>query len=114
MSLRPKPSVPSVTNGASIQGRTRSGRAFIQSVAATTGPPSAPRTVATYGTFGTDGFGRSDTRANLRRFFEVDRYYIAHAAVAALAAEGKMNAKDVARAIKQYKIDVERGNPQAL
>jgi pyruvate dehydrogenase E1 component len=64
-----------------------------------------------YTVLGTDGFGRSDTRANLRRFFEVDRYYIAHAAIAALAAEGKMNAKDVARAIKQYKIDPEKGNP---
>ena len=64
-----------------------------------------------YTVLGTDGFGRSDTRANLRRFFEVDRYYIAHAAIAALAAEGKMIGKDVARAIKQYKIDVEKANP---
>ena len=64
-----------------------------------------------YTVLGTDGFGRSDTRANLRRFFEVDRYYIAHAAIAALAAEGKMNGKDVARAIKQYKIDADRLNP---
>jgi pyruvate dehydrogenase E1 component len=64
-----------------------------------------------YTVLGTDGFGRSDTRANLRRFFEVDRYYIAHAAIAALAQEGKMNAKDVARAIKQYKIDPEKANP---
>jgi len=59
----------------------------------------------------TVGFGRSDTRANLRRFFEVGRYYIAHAAIAALAADGKMTGKDVARAIKQYKIDVEKVNP---
>ncbi|KFN42605.1 pyruvate dehydrogenase (acetyl-transferring), homodimeric type [Arenimonas oryziterrae] len=66
---------------------------------------------ARYTVLGTDGFGRSDTRANLRRFFEVDRYYIAHAAIAALAAEGKMSAKDVARAIKQYKIDPEKSNP---
>jgi pyruvate dehydrogenase E1 component len=64
-----------------------------------------------YTVLGTDGFGRSDTRANLRRFFEVDRYYIAHAAISALAAEGKMNAKDVARALKEYRIEVERGNP---
>src|SRR5690606_41226273 len=39
-----------------------------------------------YTVLGTDGFGRSDTRANLRRFFEVARYHIAHAAIAALAA----------------------------
>jgi len=63
-----------------------------------------------YVVLGTDGFGRSDTRANLRRHFEVDRFHIAHAAIAALAAEGKMTAKDVARAIKQYKIDAEKPN----
>jgi pyruvate dehydrogenase E1 component len=64
-----------------------------------------------YSVLGTDGFGRSDTRANLRRFFEVDRFYIAHAAIAALAQDGKMNAKDVARAIKTFKIDAEKANP---
>ena len=64
-----------------------------------------------YTVLGTDGFGRSDTRGNLRRFFEVDRFYIAHAAIAALAAEGKMSAKDVARAIKTYNIDPEKANP---
>ena len=64
-----------------------------------------------YTVLGTDGFGRSDTRANLRRFFEVDRYYIAQAAIAALAKDGKMTGKDVARAIKQYKIDPEKANP---
>ncbi|TWI05956.1 pyruvate dehydrogenase E1 component [Luteimonas cucumeris] len=64
-----------------------------------------------YTVLGTDGYGRSDTRANLRRHFEVDRHHIAHAAIAALAADGKMTAKDVARAIKQYKIDVEKPNP---
>ncbi|MFO1517824.1 MAG: pyruvate dehydrogenase (acetyl-transferring), homodimeric type [Lysobacterales bacterium] len=64
-----------------------------------------------YTVLGTDGFGRSDTRANLRRFFEVDRYYIAQAAIAALAKEGKMHAKDVARAIKVWKIDADKANP---
>ncbi len=64
-----------------------------------------------YTVLGTDGFGRSDTRENLRRFFEVDRYYVAHAAIAALAAEGKMTAKDVARAIKTWKIDADKPNP---
>ncbi len=60
---------------------------------------------------GTDGFGRSDTRANLRRFFEVDRYHIAHAAIAALAAQGVKTQTDVARAIKQFKIDPTKANP---
>jgi len=64
-----------------------------------------------YSVLGTDGFGRSDTRASLRHFFEVDRYYIAHAAIAALAADGKMNPTDVTRAIKTYKLDVEKANP---
>lgn len=65
----------------------------------------------TYTVLGTDGFGRSDTRANLRRHFEVDRYYIAHAAIDALAKDGKMTVKDAARAIKLYKLDVEKMNP---
>jgi len=64
-----------------------------------------------YSVLGTGGFGRSDTRANLRRFFEVDRFHIAHAAIGALAAEGKMTGKDVARAIKQYKLDADKPNP---
>jgi len=66
---------------------------------------------ATYTVLGTDGFGRSDTRANLRRHFEVDRYYIAHAAIDALAKDGKMTAKDAARAIKLYKLDTDKPNP---
>jgi pyruvate dehydrogenase E1 component len=64
-----------------------------------------------YAVLGTDGYGRSDTRANLRQFFEVDRFHIAHAAIAALAADGKMNPADVSRAIKQYKIDTDKANP---
>ncbi|MCX7556148.1 pyruvate dehydrogenase (acetyl-transferring), homodimeric type [Xanthomonadaceae bacterium JHOS43] len=67
-----------------------------------------------YTVLGTDGFGRSDTRANLRRFFEVDRYHIAHAAIAALAQDGKMNAKDVARAIKAFGIDPDVPNPATV
>ncbi|MHC9084260.1 pyruvate dehydrogenase (acetyl-transferring), homodimeric type [Luteimonas sp. RIT-PG2_3] len=70
-----------------------------------------PFVPATYTVLGTDGFGRSDTRANLRRHFEVDRYYIAHAAIDALAKDGKMTVKDAARAIKLYKLDQEKPNP---
>ena len=58
-----------------------------------------------YVTLGTDGFGRSDTRAHLRDHFEVDRRWIAHAALAALAAEGAVRPKDVARAIELYGLD---------
>ncbi|GAA3924668.1 pyruvate dehydrogenase (acetyl-transferring), homodimeric type [Luteimonas lutimaris] len=64
-----------------------------------------------YTVLGTDGFGRSDTRANLRRHFEVDRFHVAQAAIAALAADGKMTAKDVSRAIKLYKIDTDKPYP---
>ncbi len=65
----------------------------------------------TYVTLGTDGFGRSDTRENLRRFFEVDRYYITVAALHALAKEGAIPASKVSDAIKKYKIDPEKPNP---
>jgi pyruvate dehydrogenase E1 component len=64
-----------------------------------------------YTVLGTDGYGRSDTRENLRRHFEVNRYYVAQAAVAALAAEGKLTAGDVAKAIEMYKIDDGKPNP---
>src|SRR5690606_13225495 len=67
-----------------------------------------------YTVLGTDGFGRSDTRANLRRFFEVDRYWIAHAAIAALAAEGRKTAADVARAIREFGLDPEKPNPATV
>ncbi|MGC2459347.1 MAG: pyruvate dehydrogenase (acetyl-transferring), homodimeric type [Gallionellaceae bacterium] len=64
-----------------------------------------------YKVLGTDGFGRSDTRKKLRHFFEVDRYYVAVAALKALADEGAISAKEVSRAIKLYKIDPDKPNP---
>lgn len=51
---------------------------------------------------GTDGFGRSDTRAQLRRFFEVDRQHIAVAALYALAEKGGVDTVTVAAAIERY------------
>ncbi|MBS0462758.1 MAG: pyruvate dehydrogenase (acetyl-transferring), homodimeric type [Proteobacteria bacterium] len=60
---------------------------------------------------GTDGYGRSDSRVNLLNFFEVDARWIAHAAIVALAADGKMGAADVARAIKLFKLDPDKANP---
>ena len=63
---------------------------------------------------GTDGFGRSDTRKKLRRFFEVDRYYIAVAALKALADEGTISAGDVSKAIKLYKINPDKPNPTTI
>ncbi len=58
-----------------------------------------------YVTLGTDGFGRSDTRADLRRFFEVDRYHVVVHALKALADEGELENTVVAEAIKKYGID---------
>ena len=64
-----------------------------------------------YVVLGTDGFGRSDTRANLRRHFEVDRFHIAQAAVHALGEEGKLTGKDVARANKAWGIEGGKRSP---
>jgi pyruvate dehydrogenase E1 component len=64
-----------------------------------------------YRVLGTDGFGRSDTRAKLREFFEVDRRYVAVAALRALADEGTVPATKVADAIKKYGIDANKPNP---
>ena len=58
-----------------------------------------------YVTLGTDGFGRSDTREKLRHFFEVDRRYVAVAALKALADDGAVPAARVAEAIRKYSID---------
>jgi pyruvate dehydrogenase E1 component len=58
-----------------------------------------------YSVLGTDGFGRSDTRAALRRFFEVDRHYVVVAALKALADEGAIDRKRVAEAIERFEID---------
>ncbi|MDO8313445.1 MAG: pyruvate dehydrogenase (acetyl-transferring), homodimeric type, partial [Sideroxyarcus sp.] len=73
-----------------------------------------PFVKAQYKTLGTDGFGRSDTRKKLRHFFEVDRFYVAVAALKALADEGKLDAKDVSRAIKLYKINADKPNPTTV
>ncbi len=64
-----------------------------------------------YTVLGTDGFGRSDTRAQLRKHFEVDRHYIVVAALWALAEEGAVKPADVSKAIAQYGIDVNKPNP---
>ncbi|MDE2261909.1 MAG: pyruvate dehydrogenase (acetyl-transferring), homodimeric type, partial [Gammaproteobacteria bacterium] len=58
-----------------------------------------------YVSLGTDGFGRSDSRAALRRHFEVDRNYIAVAALKALADEGKLEASAVNAAMKALGVD---------
>ncbi|MFQ3187836.1 MAG: pyruvate dehydrogenase E1 component [Gammaproteobacteria bacterium] len=67
-----------------------------------------------FSTLGTDGYGRSDTRANLRIFFEVNRYYVVVAALKALADAGDIEDKVVQQAIKKYKIDPEKPNPMTV
>ncbi|MEO6022803.1 MAG: pyruvate dehydrogenase (acetyl-transferring), homodimeric type, partial [Burkholderiales bacterium] len=62
-------------------------------------------------TLGTDGFGRSDTRANLREFFEVNRGHVVIAALKALADEGKIAASKVSEAIKKYGVNTEKAVP---
>ncbi|MDR2259801.1 MAG: pyruvate dehydrogenase (acetyl-transferring), homodimeric type [Azoarcus sp.] len=64
-----------------------------------------------YVTLGTDGFGRSDTREALRRFFEVDRHWVTVAALKALADEGMLAREKVAKAIGKYGLDADKPNP---
>jgi pyruvate dehydrogenase E1 component len=64
-----------------------------------------------YKVLGTDGFGRSDSRAKLRHFFEVNRYFVAIAALKSLAETGEVKAKTVAEAIRKYGIDPAKPDP---
>lgn len=64
-----------------------------------------------YKVLGTDGFGRSDFRTKLREHFEVNRHYIAVAALKALAEEGSVPVAKVADAIHKYGIKADKVNP---
>jgi len=64
-----------------------------------------------YTVLGTDGFGRSDYRRKLRRFFEVDRWHVTVAALKALADDGVIKPAVVAEAIAKYSLDAERAAP---
>ncbi|MFT3931646.1 MAG: pyruvate dehydrogenase (acetyl-transferring), homodimeric type [Spongiibacteraceae bacterium] len=64
-----------------------------------------------YVVLGTDGYGRSDTRAKLRHHFEVNRYFVVIAALKALADEGRFALKDVTKAIKKFGIDPDKRDP---
>ncbi len=67
-----------------------------------------------YVTLGTDGYGRSDMRSQLRKFFEVNRHYVVVAALKALADAGEVDSSLVAQAIKTYKIDPDKPNPATV
>jgi pyruvate dehydrogenase E1 component len=66
---------------------------------------------ARYVALGTDGFGRSDTRAALRKFFEVDRHHIVLAALSALVCDGRVPRDTLHTAIERYALDTGRADP---
>jgi pyruvate dehydrogenase E1 component len=67
-----------------------------------------------YRVLGTDGFGRSDSRQALRRFFEVNRHYVAVAALKELADDGQVEPGRVQEAIERYEIDAEAPMPTTV
>ncbi|MCP4209581.1 MAG: pyruvate dehydrogenase (acetyl-transferring), homodimeric type [Shimia sp.] len=67
-----------------------------------------------YTVLGTDGYGRSDSRVNLRRFFEVDANHIAAAAIVGLYKEGAVTKKDLEAALAKYDIDGAKPNPRLV
>ena len=67
---------------------------------------------APYHVLGTDGFGRSDTREKLRNFFEIDRYFIAFAALTKLYECGELRLDDLTSFQKEFGIDLDKRNPR--
>ena len=73
-----------------------------------------PYTEKSFYSLGTDGYGRSDTRKNLRKFFEVDKEHIVAYTLSALAKEQLIETKKAEKAIKKYKIDKDKDFPSNL
>jgi len=67
-----------------------------------------------YHVLGTNGFGRSDSRKQLRRFFEVDRHYVVIAALKALVDVGSLPASTVTKAMQKYNIDPNKPSPMTV
>jgi len=67
-----------------------------------------------YEVLGTDGFGRSDSRAALRNFFEVDANHVVLASLKALVDEGEMDGSVIAQAIEKYGININKPNPMTV
>ena len=63
---------------------------------------------------GTDGFGRSETRERLRDFFEVNKYYIVLSTINLLCKNGILRKESLNKAIKKYKIDINKPNPKSI
>ena len=70
-----------------------------------------PFITSDYTVLGTDGYGRSDTRKQLRHFFEVDAKYIAVSALYALASKGEIKPSVVKEAMKRYGINPDKTDP---
>ena len=73
-----------------------------------------PYTNKSFYSLGTDGFGRSDTRKNLRKFFEVDKEHIVAYNVSALAKEQLLGSETAEKAFKKYNIDKKKEFPTKL
>ena len=73
-----------------------------------------PYTSKSFYSFGTDGYGRSDSRKNLRKFFEVDKEHIVTYTLSALAKEQLISSKYASKAMKKYNIDKDKPIPTAL
>jgi len=73
-----------------------------------------PFTNKSFYSFGTDGYGRSDTRKNLRKFFEIDKEHIVAYSLSVLAKEQLISSKYAKVAMKKYKIDPEKPIPTKL
>ena len=70
-----------------------------------------PYTNKSFYSLGTDGFGRSDTRENLRKFFEIDAEHIAAATISTLLTEGKISEAKAKTALKTLDIDPDTPDP---
>jgi len=68
----------------------------------------------TYLTLGTDGFGRSETRNSLRKFFEIDEYYIVFSAIQGLVIDKKIESKLLSKVMEKYGLDSEKPNPMKV
>jgi pyruvate dehydrogenase E1 component len=73
-----------------------------------------PYVSAPYRVLGTDGFGRSDTRQKLRRFFEVDRHFVVIAALTSLADQQVIARSVVRDAMQTFGIDADKANPRLV
>jgi len=106
-----KPRVPYVTETlAKAKGPVIAATDYIRTYA----EQIRPYVEQPYTVLGTDGFGRSDSRVNLRRFFEVDPGHIAAAAMVALYREGAVTKKDCNAALERYEIDGDKPNPRTV